>query len=165
MSRNHARIIRPLSGLSGLLFLAVAATQPVAAHEIGKGSILVAHPTVGATPEGARIAAGYALILNEGDENDRLIAASGTFAAEAKIHEMAINDKGVMEMREVAGGLEVPAGGEFSLAPGSYHIMFMDLEQPAREGEAVAGSLTFEKAGTIEFEFSVEAMSETHPDH
>jgi len=43
--------------------------------------------------------------------------------------------------------------------------MFMDLEQPAREGEAVAGSLTFEKAGTIEFEFSVEAMSETHPDH
>lgn len=51
------------------------------------------------------------------------------------------------------------------LEPGSFHIMFMDLREPAREGVAFCGTLTFEKAGAIGFEFSVEAMSDTGHKH
>jgi len=162
--RFGARSLRSFAGFAAIALL-VTGAGPLSAHEISAGSLLIAHPYVRATPEGARVAAGYALILNEGEEADRLVDVSGEIAGRAEIHEMAVDDKGVMTMRKVAGGLEVPAGGELSLEPGSYHIMFMDLNRPAREGEYFRGTLTFEKAGTVEVEFAVEAMGESSHNH
>jgi copper(I)-binding protein len=42
-----------------------------------------------------------------------------------------------------------------SLAPGGYHLMFMDLKAPLVEGESVTVTLTFEKAGTAEVQLPV----------
>ena len=53
-----------------------------------------------------------------------------------------------MEMREVTDGLPVPAGGSVVLGPNEYHLMFLDLKRPLKEGEEFSGALTFEKAGT-----------------
>jgi hypothetical protein len=36
--------------------------------------------------------------------------------------------------------------------------MFMDLKEPAKEGETFKGTLTFEKAGTVDVEFAVGKM-------
>ena len=70
---------------------------------------------------------------------------------------MAVQD-GVMKMREMVDGIEVPAGGALELKPGSYHVMFLELTGPLKEGESVPVTLTFEKAGTVEMSFSVEKM-------
>ena len=43
------------------------------------------------------------------------------------------------------------------LKPKSLHVMFMDLKAPVKEGETIAGTLTFEKAGTVDIDYDVMA--------
>lgn len=149
------------------LALVVAASQPLWAHEFRAGDLMIDHPWSRATPEGARVAAGYVVIRNAGSSPDRLLAATGEIAGTTEIHEMAVDANGVMTMRPVTAGIEIPAGGEVKLEPGSYHIMFMDLNRGAKEGEKFKGTLTFEKAGAVDVEFAVDAMGgeARHDDH
>jgi copper(I)-binding protein len=143
------------------LMLLFAMSQSLIAHEFKAGSIEVDHPWSRATPAGAKVAVGYAVIRNSGSEPDRLVAASGDIAGRTEIHEMAVDANGVMTMRPV-DGVEIPAGGTAELKPGGLHIMFMDLQSVASEGAPFKGTLTFEKAGTVEIEFSVDAMGGGH---
>ncbi len=52
-----------------------------------------------------------------------------------------------------------------TLKPGGYHIMFMELKRPLKEGEAVKGTLQFEKAGTVAVEFAVQGVGAREPAH
>ncbi|WP_029660487.1 copper chaperone PCu(A)C [Aliihoeflea sp. 2WW] len=131
---------------------------PAFAHDFAAGDLTIDHPWSRATPKGARVAAGYASITNNGSEADRLIEVRSDFAASAEIHEMAVDGNGVMTMRPLADGIEIPAGEEVKLEPGSFHIMFMGPEKQLVEGENFAGTLVFEKAGEVEVEFAVEGM-------
>lgn len=140
------------------LMLLFAMSQGLAAHEFKSADLEIDHPWSRATPEGARVAAGYAVIRNAGSEPDRLVAVSAEIAGRTEIHEMAVDSNGVMTMRPLADGIEIPASGEIELKPGGFHIMFLDLTRGAKEGEPFKGTLTFEKAGTVEVEFAVEAM-------
>lgn len=152
---------RSIEGGIGIVALALmllfATSQSLFAHEFKVGDLEVDHPWSRATPPGARVAAGYATIRNTGSEPDRLIAVSGAISDRVEIHEMAVDGNGVMTMRPVQG-VEIPAGGSAELKPGGFHIMFMELNGGPKEGETFKGSLTFEKAGTLEVEFAVEAM-------
>lgn len=140
------------------LALLFAMSQSLWAHEFKIGDIEIEHPWSRATPEGAKVAAGYLVISNEGSAADRLVSATGEIAGKTEIHEMAVDASGVMTMRPLPDGLEIPAGGEAKLEPGSFHIMFMELKRGAKQGETFKGTLTFEKAGTVNVEFSVDAM-------
>lgn len=139
------------------LMLLFAISQPLWAHEFKADELEIVHPWSRATPDGARVAAGYVLIRNNGSQPDRLVSATGEIAGRTEIHEMAVDANGVMTMRPVEG-VEIPAGGEAELKPGGYHIMFLDLSQGPKEGESFKGALTFERAGTVEVDFEVEAM-------
>lgn len=140
------------------LMLLFAMSQSLLADEFKTGDIEVFHPWSRATPDGAKVAAGYLVIRNAGSQPDRLVSATGEIAGGTEIHEMAVDDKGVMTMRPLADGLEIPADGEAELKPGGYHIMFLGLKHGVKEGDAFKGTLTFEKAGTVEVEYAVEAM-------
>lgn len=141
------------------LLLVLVLCQSLWAHGFKLGDLEIGHPWSRATPAGAKVAAGYLTIKNTGASADRLVSVTGVIAGKAEIHEMAVDANGVMTMRPLADGLEIPAGGEVALKPGSAHIMFMDLKQPAKEGERFKGTLTFEKAGTVEVEFAVDKMA------
>lgn len=140
------------------LMLMFAMSQSLWAHEFKASEMEIIHPWSRATPEGTKVAAGYLALKNNGAMPDRLIAVTGEIAGKTEIHEMAVDGKGVMTMRPLPDGLEIPAGAEIELKPGSIHIMFMDLRQGARQGGKFKGTLTFEKAGTVAVEFEVEAM-------
>lgn len=131
---------------------------PINAHEFKVGDLEIVHPWSRETPHGAKVAAGYLVIKNNSQTADRLISATGAIAGKTEIHEMAVDGNGVMTMRPLPTGLEVPAGGEVALEPGSFHIMFMDLKRSAKEGESFDGTLTFEKAGNLAVEYSVDKM-------
>ena len=47
------------------------------------------------------------------------------------------------------------APGTVELRPGSFHMMFLEVKEPFREGGTVPVTLTFEKAGTVEAELTV----------
>jgi copper(I)-binding protein len=154
-------LLRGRCGLAALaLTVALAGSQAVLAHEFKVGSLEIEHPWSRATPAGATVAGGYFTIINEGSAPDRLLSISSDVSEKAELHEMGVKD-GVMTMRPVAGGLEVPAGGKVALSPGGYHLMFIGLKRQPKQGEKFAATLTFEKAGTVAVEFAVEGMGET----
>jgi hypothetical protein len=75
---------------------------------------------------------------------------------------MAVND-GVMTMRPVVDGLIIAPGSNLKFAPGGYHLMFVDLNAPLRQGEQVPVTLTFERAGAIKAMFSIQAVGAQAP--
>ena len=155
--------VRERLGTAALaLAIMLAGAQSVLAHEFKVGDIEIGHPWSRATPAGAKVAGGYFTIANDGSAPDRLLSISSDISDKAELHEMGVKD-GVMTMRLVVGGLEIPAGGKVVLGPGSYHVMFMDLKQPPKQGEMFAATLTFEKAGTVTIKFAVQAMGSAAP--
>lgn len=144
------------AGLSAAaLALALSFAPAAMAHSFTIGELEIGHPWSRATLPGAKVAAGFLTIKNNGSTPDRLVAVSAEIAGTGEIHEMAVKD-GVMTMRPLPDGLEIPAGGEVKLEPGSYHLMFKELKAPAVEGVKFPGTLTFEKAGTVKVEFAVD---------
>ena len=57
----------------------------------------------------------------------RLVSASSPVAGVTEVHEMKM-DGGVMKMRALQDGLDLPAGKTVELKPGGYHVMLMDLK-------------------------------------
>ncbi|KAA0972193.1 copper chaperone PCu(A)C [Aureimonas fodinaquatilis] len=158
MNIQALRLPHLLAGAALMALLPVANIPMAQAHDFKSGDIEVDHPWSRETPPGARVAGGYVTIRNNGGTADRLVAVSADIAGKSEIHEMSVNEQGVMTMRPLSDGVEIPAGGEVALKPGSFHFMFMELKQPPRKGENFAGTLTFEHAGEVAVEFAVEAM-------
>ena len=75
----------------------------------------------------------------------RLVSVVTPLAGVAEIHEMKM-DNGVMKMRALTEGLELPANQSVELKPGSYHLMLMDLKAPLMKDSSVALTLTFKDA-------------------
>ena len=134
------------------LALAASAT-PTFAQEFKAGDVVVEKPWARATPKGAEVGGAYMTIENNGATPDRLTGGSVDFAT-VEIHEMK-SENGVMEMREVPGGLDIPAHGSVGLAPSGYHLMFTHLAHPLTTGDTVKATLNFEHAGPVEVEFKV----------
>ena len=109
------------------------------------------------TPNGAPVAGGYVTIRNFGDKADRLIGGALGLAARVEIHEMSMSN-GIMRMRMLENGIEIPAGGVVELKQGSQHLMFMKPNRAFVEGEWIEGTLTFERAGTLPVRFKVEGV-------
>ena len=141
-------------------------TGAASAHEYEVGQLKIGHPWVRATPKGAAVAGGYLKITNNGRESDRLIGGSAAFAGRFEVHEMS-HEGSVMKMRHLPKGLEIKPGETVELKPGSFHVMFMDLKQPLVKDQKPRpkGTLVFEKAGTIEVEFAVEAIGSSPGSH
>lgn len=137
--------------------VAMALSSVAYAGDFKAGSIEIENLWSPAAPNGSRVAGGYLTIVNHGSAADRLVAATAEIAAKTELHQMTVKN-GVMEMRHVKGGLEVPASGTVRLKPGAYHLMFMDLKRVPKKGESFAGTLTFEKAGKVAVTFDVTGM-------
>ena len=75
---------------------------------------------------------------------------------------MSVED-GVMKMRHLPDGLEIAAGHEIEFKPGGFHIMFMNIKHGLKQGDKIKATLVFEKAGSIDVEFYVDAMGVKSP--
>lgn len=150
MNRRHLLLVLPAMAL-----LPAAAS----AHEFRTGDIEIFHPWSRATGQ-TRPGVGYMRIINHGQQADRLIAAVTRIADHAMVHANVI-ENGVAKMT-VVEGLEIPPGGEVTLAPKSdYHLMFMGLKQPLAKGDTFPVTLIFEHAGRIDVSFVTESAGAT----
>lgn len=145
-------------------FVILAAADSDSGHEkvvkmetVKIGNLEIVSPMIRATPPNAPVSAGYMIINNNGTESDRLIGGTASFAEKVEVHEMKMDGE-VMKMREVSGGLEIPAGGNVTLKAGGVHVMFMKLVEQMKEGEARKVTLEFEKAGIVELELPVKTV-------
>jgi periplasmic copper chaperone A len=144
--------------LASALSLAVA---PTLAQEFKAGDITIEKPWARATPKGAAVGAGYLVIHNNGATPDKLTGGTADFA-ELQVHEMSMAG-GVMKMRQVEGGLTIPAHGSVTLAPSGYHIMFVKLKSPLVAGQPIKATLGFEHAGNVDVTFDVRGVGAAAP--
>jgi hypothetical protein len=151
------KILFPLA----FVLAAALAAAPAIAQETKAGDLMIEKPWARATPKGAEVGSGYLTIHNNGAEPDRLTGGSADFAG-VEVHEMT-KVGGVMRMRELKDGLEIPAHGTVTLAPSGYHLMFTGLKQPLRKGEVVKAMLNFSHAGSVPVEFAVRGIGAAAP--
>ena len=100
---------------------------------------------------------GYFTITNTGNAADRLVGGTSDVSNRFEIHEMSM-EKGVMKMREMTSGIEIKPGQTVRFEPSGYHIMFVGLKQPLKEGDHIKATLQFAKAGHASVDFVVESM-------
>ncbi len=152
---NRLRVSSLALAFSLLAGLASAADYKLGALEIDR-------PWARATAPTAPAGGGFLTIVNKGTTGDRLVSARSPVAQTSEIHEMKMEGN-IMRMRELDKGLEIPAGGTVTLAPGGFHVMLMGLKAPLQQGTKVPLTLVFEKAGSIDVELSVESLGATQP--
>ena len=126
--------------------IAALLSTPVLADDVQLGSLTISGAFARASAGMAKAGGGFMKIMNEG-EADKLLSAASDVADRTELH-THIKDGDVMRMREV-DHIDVPAGGHVELKPGGYHVMFIGLKAPLKEGESVPVQLTFEKAGQV----------------
>jgi len=134
------------------------------AHEYKAGDLEIHHPVSKATLPGQPVGGGFFTIINHGNQADRLVSITSPVSDDVQVHEMKVEND-VMKMRQVDGGIEIPAGGTVELKPGGLHVMFMAIKQPFKQGETVPATLNFEKAGAVAVEFKVEAAKPGEAGH
>ncbi len=160
----HAYSLSPLSkaGLAALATVLILSTAGTYAAACDKHALKVDSPWSRATPGGAKVAAGYLTIKNDGKTADRLLSAASPIAARTEIHESKMEND-MMTMRPVPDGIAVPPASSVALAPSGYHLMFRDLTAPLKEGEQFKATLTFEQAGAVEVTFDVKPIGAAPP--
>lgn len=114
--------------------------------------------TIRATTPNAKATAIYAIIHNQAHSQDRLIGAEVSFAKKVEIHEMKMEGD-VMKMREIQGGLVIPAHGMAELAQGGNHLMVMGLAKAVMMDGDYEVTFLFEKAGALKARAHVISLS------
>lgn len=157
--RNH------LLGAAALA--AIASPLPAAAQEYRAGDVAVGRPWTRAIAAGAPTATGYMTFRNEGSAPDRLVSASTPMARAVELHESTVAD-GIMRMRPLPSGIQIPPGATVRLEPGGLHAMLAGPSGPFAQGTRVPLTLRFERAGEVTVELAVEApgaRSSAHRGH
>ena len=146
------------------LTLIAAGLTAVRAHarDYDVGSIHITQPWARATPKAASTGAAYLTVANSGTAVDRLSCVASDVSATGQIHSMSMDD-GVMKMRPVEGGLEIPPGETITLKPSGLHLMLVDLKHALEPGKTLEATLRFEKAGTVKVDFPIAAIGASAP--
>lgn len=150
------------SKIAGCVALASVLASPLLARSFTAGDLTIGQPWARETAKGQSAGGGFLTVSNKGKQSDRLIGGSSPVAGEVQIHTMSM-DGGVMRMRQLKNGIEIPAGKSITLKPGGYHLMLMGLKAPLKQGTRVPVTLTFQKAGKVKVELTVEPVGAMAP--
>ena len=156
--------VRPVSatsrffiGLCIAFALSAALTVTSRAADFNVGALELNDLWIRASVPGQTNGAGYLQIINPAMKADKLLAVESDAATRVELHTVLTED-GVAKMRQVQG-IDIPVHGDVKLAPGGYHIMFLQLTAPFKQGSLIPVVLKFEKAGEVRVNFTVKPSS------
>lgn len=114
------------------------------------GEIVVVDPYVRMVPQGVPTTGAFMTLKNTSNTDRRLLRVDSPAAKTVELHNH-LNDNGVMKMRQVRE-IQIKAGSQVELRPGSYHVMMIDLKRPLQEGEKVPLALSFDDGSSEKVE-------------
>ena len=132
-----------LQRMFSAVFMGLMMLSPVMASDLMFGALQF-RATIGSMPSSAA----YLSITNHGGTADRLLAVESSVARKTELHTMEVIN-GVMKMRQIDGGINIPAGKTIQLLPGGFHVMLIGLKAPLNADENYQVTLVFEKAGRV----------------
>ena len=109
-----------------------------------------------------RPTAGYLMLKNSGDADDRLLEVRSPAFKIIELHESKMED-GVMKMAPIVA-IEVAAGGMAMLKPGGKHLMMFGGNDLS-EGTEIEVTLILEKAGEVTLTVPVVKRGGGHGHH
>ena len=110
-----------------LTLAAILASPAVAA------TVKVENAWVRATAPGPKVAGGFMKLTADADMV--LVGGASPISTSVELHFMRM-EKGVMEMRQMKE-IALPRAKTVSLAPGGFHVMFIDLKGRVKPGQKV----------------------------
>ncbi|MGG7568108.1 copper chaperone PCu(A)C [Rhodovulum sp. DZ06] len=122
---------------------------------------MMAHDAYARSANG-KTGAAFMEIMNKGAADDVLVAARADVSRKVELH-THIFEGGVAKMREVEGGIPVPAGETVKLKRGGLHVMFMGLKAPMNSGESFPLTLVFQSGEEVQVDVTVD--NERKPEH
>ena len=146
------------------LFIALLISSTVS---LMASSLMVHDAYVRATPPGLPNSAAFMMFMNHSDKDIAVVSASSNIAKKVELHTHDMVD-GEMRMYQVKQ-IAVKANGHVMLKPGGFHIMFLGLHNPLKEGQNVDLSLTLSNGETVTLSAPVKkvasGMKMHHGDH
>jgi copper(I)-binding protein len=144
--------------LALLVPLAACGADPAGAPEAASDELTIRDAMTVAAPAGGT--GGAFMTVVGGPEADTLVAARFAGAERVEVHEGFETAAGLRRMREVEGGIPVPAGAAVRLQPGGYHIMLMGLTAPLAVADTVTVEVEMARAGTVPVRVAVRPVEE-----
>ncbi len=144
------------------LALTAAITLALSLPTLAPAQILVEDAYARASSPAAQSGAAFMQIVNQGDQDDRVISATSDVSERVELHTHLEDANGVMRMVEVEDGFPLAAGETYSLARGGDHIMFLGLTRPLVHGEEVEVTITFEQAEPLTVMIPVDLERQDH---
>lgn len=94
------------------------------------------------------------LVINNGGTADTLVGVQSDIAAAVELHTVE-NSNGMMQMKQVEGGIPIAEASMQTLQPGGFHIMMIGLTRDLVAGDTFDITLTFANAGDVTITFTV----------
>lgn len=135
-------LMKPLLATLFVVWLSACGAPEPATPMTQAEAVSIEDAWIRETPPGAKVSAGYMRLVNAADAPARLIGATLAEAARAEIHTMFMQD-GMMRMRQLENGLEIPARGQAALKVGGDHLMLMGLNTALTSGAQLSLQLQF----------------------
>jgi copper(I)-binding protein len=142
-----------LGRFSAILTLGLSVMTHAHSADFTAGPLEINDLWVRGSVPGQTNGAGYMQIKNPSGASDRLLSAQSEAATRLELHTV-LTENGVAKMRQVEG-VDIPAKGSAKLTPGGFHLMFLQLTGPFKQGDLIPVVLKFEKAGEVRVNFTV----------
>lgn len=155
--RNGFFVAFVVAGIVASLSTLNAATQTTNDIEITDAFVQI-------VPHSTKSAAAFLTITNNTDQDIALLSAQSTISKNTELHQHIHQDNGVMQMVQVPQIL-IKSHSSTALAPGGYHIMFINLLKPLTQGQKVSLSLHFNNDTVIELEDIIIVQPTSHHTH
>jgi periplasmic copper chaperone A len=135
--------------LKRITLLAVAASaMAMAGSALAQTAVIeVKNAWVRAAVPGQSATGAFMTITHK--DGARLVRGTSPIAGVTEIHQMKMEGD-VMKMRDMAQGMNLPAGRAVELAPGGNHLMLMDLKGALAKDTLVPVTLWFKDANGVE---------------
>ncbi|WP_299151146.1 copper chaperone PCu(A)C [uncultured Tateyamaria sp.] len=130
-------------------FVAASLAATLLAVPAWADGIMIMDPYARAASPAAKSGAAFMVIHNTSDQDDRLIAARTDVAKRVELHTHIETGDGVMQMTEIEGGIDLPAGATHHMMRGADHVMLMGLNGSLEQDAEIEVTLVFEKAGDV----------------
>lgn len=98
----------------------------------------------------------FFLLHNNGTTDEHLIGAHAEVSAKAELHTHIMTAEGVMQMREIEGGIQMPAGEMHEFVRGADHVMLLGLTRALQDGEHFPLTLVFDSGAELTFDVVVD---------
>ncbi|MFT5799170.1 MAG: copper(I)-binding protein [Candidatus Azotimanducaceae bacterium] len=119
--------------------------------------LMVKDPYARSARPNAPTGAAFMMLLNHTDQDLKLIGVRSDVAKRVELHTHIDKGDGIMQMRQIEGGIAIPAGESHMMKRGGDHVMLMGLNQSLVDGETIAVIFEFENAKDMTVEIPIDS--------